>query len=187
MRKKEKGFIDRLLEAVKDGCERALKIRAKKRSSSKRRKPKRAIPRKQSGSSKRQRAYTSGKKRSSKTEKSKRVSVKTASGGRSRKGGAGSSKRKSGSSVKRSSARKVRVGEVTNYFSNIRVAVVRIDSSGLKIGDKLVMLSSDDEIKMRLGSMQINRVPVREAGPGKSVGILTTSPVKEGYLVYKII
>lgn len=82
-------------------------------------------------------------------------------------------------------AEKVLVGKVTNFFTNISVALVEL-SDKLKRGDSISIEGSTTSIEQKADSMQINRQPVEEAGKGDSIGLKVSDRVRPGDLVYRV-
>jgi putative protease len=79
-----------------------------------------------------------------------------------------------------------KVGKVTHYFSNIKVAVIRL-SAPLKIGEVLKITGGENtDFNQKVKSMQIDHEKVKTAKKGKSIGLKIDEKVREGYNVYKI-
>jgi len=79
-----------------------------------------------------------------------------------------------------------KIGKITHYFSDIKVAVIKL-SAPLKIGDKIKVVGGEKtDFKQSIKSMQIDHEKVKLAKKGKSVGIKIDEKVREGYNVYKI-
>ena len=77
------------------------------------------------------------------------------------------------------------VGKVSNFFTNISVALIEV-SSELKVGDNLSFEGSTTNFEQPLESMQINREEVTEAGPGDHIGIKVKERVRTGDQVFKV-
>ncbi len=77
------------------------------------------------------------------------------------------------------------VGKITHYFDKIGVAVIQIVDGQLKIGDNIVIKSSENEFEQTIDSMQIDHNNVDVANQGESVGFKVIEPVKEGDEVFK--
>ncbi len=76
------------------------------------------------------------------------------------------------------------VGKVVNFLSKISVAIIE-PSSGIKVGDKIVIRGSDS-VEQTVDSMQINHKEVESAEAGEAFGMKTVSPVKKGDIVYLV-
>ena len=77
------------------------------------------------------------------------------------------------------------VGKITHYFSNIRVAVIKL-ALPLKVGDVIKIVGGEKtNFEQKVGSLQIDHKSVRIAKKKISVGIRVNKKVHEGYKVYK--
>jgi translation initiation factor IF-2 len=81
-------------------------------------------------------------------------------------------------------AKKV-IGEVTHYFSNINVAVVKLSVS-IKKGTKVSFEGTTTNFEQALDSMQIDRKDVDEAKKGQSIGVKVSDRVREGDKVFML-
>ena len=77
------------------------------------------------------------------------------------------------------------IGEVTHYFNNISVAVVKL-SEALNAGEKILIEGATTNLEQKADSMQIEHKPVTEAKAGDSIGLKVLDRVREGDKVYKI-
>ncbi|MBU2219168.1 hypothetical protein KJ750_00500 [Patescibacteria group bacterium] len=77
------------------------------------------------------------------------------------------------------------IGKVTHYFDKAMVAVIKL-SDKLAVGDKIKIVKGEDEFEMAVESMQVNHQNIDSGKAGEEVAIKTTSPTKEGAVVYKI-
>ncbi|MCX6718181.1 MAG: hypothetical protein NTY81_01065 [Candidatus Staskawiczbacteria bacterium] len=78
------------------------------------------------------------------------------------------------------------IGQITHYFSNIEVAVIKL-TVPLKKGDKIRIIGGQEtDFEQKAGSMQIDHKEVKSAKKGDSVGMKIDEKVHEGYKVYKI-
>lgn len=78
------------------------------------------------------------------------------------------------------------IGQVTHYFSNIKVAVIDL-SSPLKRGDKIRIAGGEEtDFEQEVDSMQIDHKEVGSAKKGDSVGMKVQEKVREGYKVFKV-
>lgn len=68
--------------------------------------------------------------------------------------------------------KKVFVGYVKNYFKNVNVAEIKIESSELNIGDKLMIIGPTTGVKEQIiKSMEINNQQVNKVKKSKNVGV----------------
>tara|TARA_Y100000310_G_C20177538_1_gene576543 strand:+ start:240 stop:491 length:252 start_codon:yes stop_codon:yes gene_type:complete len=77
------------------------------------------------------------------------------------------------------------IGEITHYFSNVGVAVLKLTES-LKVGDKIHIKGLSVDFEQEVKSMQIERKPIEEAKAGDDVGMKVDEPVKGNEKVYLI-
>ena len=72
-----------------------------------------------------------------------------------------------------------KIGVVEHFFTNVSVAAVKITSGELKIGDTIHIVGAHTDIKQKIESMQIDRVPVETVKTGDDVGIKVKDRVRE--------
>ena len=78
------------------------------------------------------------------------------------------------------------IGEITHYFSNIEVCVIKL-AGILKEGDTIRVNGGENtDFTQEVKSMQIEHEEVKSAKKGDSVGLKIKEKVREGYKVYKI-
>ena len=76
------------------------------------------------------------------------------------------------------------IGVVSNYFSHVGVAAIKLEKS-LKKGDKIKVSGGDIEFEQEVGSMQIHGKDVETAKKGDEIGIKINEKVRKGYRVFK--
>lgn len=81
---------------------------------------------------------------------------------------------------------KILVGKVTHYFTKIGVAVIKLTDT-LKIGDEISIEGHTTNFRQKVESMQINKVPVREAKAGDEIGLKVVERARPNDNVYKIV
>lgn len=80
----------------------------------------------------------------------------------------------------------VKVGEVLHYYDKLDVAVVRLTSSDLKIGDRIQLKGKNgQDFIQKVESMQIEHAHIDIAKAGDEFGLKTDKKVKEDSLVFK--
>jgi translation elongation factor EF-Tu-like GTPase len=79
-----------------------------------------------------------------------------------------------------------KIGIVEHFFTNVGVAAIKITNGELKIGDIIHIVGTHTDIKQKIDSMQINRVPVESVKAGDDVGIKLKDRVREHDVVYKV-
>lgn len=76
------------------------------------------------------------------------------------------------------------IGEVTNYFKNVRAAAIKL-TAPLSVGDKIRIRGGEKDLLVTVGSMQIDRDPIQKAKKGDEIGLLVPEDVHKGYKVFK--
>jgi len=80
------------------------------------------------------------------------------------------------------------IGKIVNYFSNLGVAVIKIEEGELKIGDKIRILGGQEtNFEQTVDSMQVDRQNVEVAKVGDEIGMKVSQKVRDSYRVYKIV
>ncbi len=77
------------------------------------------------------------------------------------------------------------IGEITHYFSNIGVAVLKLSQS-LVVGVTIRIHGSTTDFEQMVDSMQIEHESIEKAKKGQEIGIKVKEKVREGDLVYKV-
>ncbi|MBZ0166115.1 MAG: hypothetical protein K8I00_04850 [Candidatus Omnitrophica bacterium] len=76
------------------------------------------------------------------------------------------------------------MGEITHYFANIKVAVVKVTGHGLRLGDKINIKGKATDLLQKVESMQIESVDVKAAKKGQLVGLKLAKPARVGDKVF---
>jgi len=79
-----------------------------------------------------------------------------------------------------------RIGIVTHYFSHLSVAVVKLESARLRVGDTIHIRGHTTDFKQRIDSLQVNHASVPEVGPGDDFGLKVREHAREHDIVYKV-
>jgi len=79
-----------------------------------------------------------------------------------------------------------RIGIVTHYFSHISVAVVKIESGRLRVGDTIHIRGHTTDFKQRIDSLQVEHKPVPEVGPNDDFGLKVSQHAREHDVVYLV-
>jgi len=78
-----------------------------------------------------------------------------------------------------------KAGEITHYFDRIKVAVVKITSGTILVGDRLTVAGKAKPFVQKVWSMQIESKDVKVAKKGQLIGIKIDKPAAPGDIVYK--
>ena len=79
-----------------------------------------------------------------------------------------------------------RIGIVTHYYSHLSVAVLRLDSGSLRVGDTIHVVGHTSDFRQRIESMQIEHQPVSEVSARQEFGLRVTEHARDGDTVYKV-
>ena len=78
-----------------------------------------------------------------------------------------------------------RIGLVTHYFGEPSVAIVKLESGSLRVGDTIHIRGHTTDFEQRVESMQVDHAPVMEVGPKDDFGVKVRDHVREHDVVYK--
>ena len=76
------------------------------------------------------------------------------------------------------------IGEVTHYFGNLNVAVVKV-TKAISSGDKIRIKGATTDFTQVVQSMQIDHKPVETAKRGQEIGMKVKKRVRVGDSVYE--
>ena len=79
-----------------------------------------------------------------------------------------------------------RVGVVTHYYNHLGVAVVRVESGTLRVGDTICIRGHTTDFTQRVASLQVEHAPVTEAGPSDDCAVKVIAHAREHDVVYKV-
>lgn len=78
------------------------------------------------------------------------------------------------------------IGEITHYFGDIGVAVIKLDGT-LKVGDEIRVVGGvDTDFTQEVKSMEVDHEKIEKAKSGDEVGLKVKEKVRDGYEVYKV-
>lgn len=80
---------------------------------------------------------------------------------------------------------KKKIGEIVHYFDKIGVAVLKVTTGGVKVGDSIQIGDDETGFVQLVDSMQVDHASVPVAKTGDEVGLKVQQPVKKGELVYQ--
>lgn len=81
-------------------------------------------------------------------------------------------------------AEKKPIGEVTHFYDQISVAVIKLNSA-LKVGDKISIVHGENKTEQTVSSMQFDHKAIKEGRKGQEIAIKTSAGVKKGAEVFK--
>ena len=77
------------------------------------------------------------------------------------------------------------IGRVTNYFSKIGVAVIKL-TAPLKLGDEVRIRGGTRDFHQRVESMQVEHQSIGEAAPGQEIALKLDQKARVNDKVYKV-
>jgi len=75
---------------------------------------------------------------------------------------------------------------VTHYYSQPSVAVLRLESGTLRVGDVIHIHGHTTDFSQRVESLEVNHAPATEVGPKDDFGLKVVGHVREHDVVYKV-
>jgi putative protease len=79
-----------------------------------------------------------------------------------------------------------RIGVVTHYFSHLSVALIRLESGMLRVGDTIHIKGHTTDFTQRVESLEVEHASVDEVGPQDNFGTKVVAHAREHDLVYKV-
>src|SRR5262245_8539105 len=79
-----------------------------------------------------------------------------------------------------------RIGVVTHYYGHLSVAVVRLESGRLRVGDMVLIRGHTSDFSQRVESLQVEHRPVAEVGPNDDFALKVIAHAREHDVVYKL-
>ena len=79
-----------------------------------------------------------------------------------------------------------RIGVVIHYYSHLSVAILRLDSGTLRVGDVIHIRGHTTDFSQRVESLEVNYAPVTEVGPNDDFGLKVVEHAREHDVVYKV-
>lgn len=74
-------------------------------------------------------------------------------------------------------------GEITHFYSNINVAVIKVKKA-LSVGSKIRIKGSITDFKQKISSMEVEHRKIKKARKGQLIGLKVSKRVRIGDLVY---
>lgn len=78
------------------------------------------------------------------------------------------------------------VGTVVHYYGHLSVAIIRLDTGTLRVGDVIHIKGHTSDFRQPVESMEIDHVHVNEAGTGQTFGLRVKEHARENDVVYKV-
>jgi hypothetical protein len=79
-----------------------------------------------------------------------------------------------------------RIGVVTQYYSHLSVATLRLESGTLRVGDVIHIRGHTTDFTQPVESLEVNHAPTTEVGPNDDFGLKVVGHAREHDVVYKV-
>jgi len=79
-----------------------------------------------------------------------------------------------------------RIGVVTHFYGAPSVAIVKLETGTLRVGDTIHIQGHTTDFNQRVDSLQVEHTPVEEVGPADDFGVRVDQHVREHDVVYKV-
>ena len=79
-----------------------------------------------------------------------------------------------------------KIGQVTHYFDDAKVASIKIDKGSVRSGDWIEIQGNISSLRQKIDSIQLDNQPIQEAHEGQEVGIRVIRPVKTGDTIIRL-
>jgi len=79
-----------------------------------------------------------------------------------------------------------RIGVVTHYYGHLSVAILRLESGTLHVGDMIHIRGHTTDFSQRVESLEVDHAPATEVGPNDDFGLKVDGHVREHDVVYKV-
>ena len=80
-----------------------------------------------------------------------------------------------------------KIGVVSHYFGNIKVAGIEITDGELVVGDTIHIKGHTSDFTQTIDSIQIEHEDVEKASVGDSIGLKVLEHAREHDIVYKVL
>lgn len=79
-----------------------------------------------------------------------------------------------------------RIGVVTHFYGEPSVAIIKLETGTLRIGDTIHIRGHTTDFSQRVDSLQVAHAPVEAVGPDDDFGVRVDQHVREHDVVYKV-
>ena len=79
-----------------------------------------------------------------------------------------------------------RIGVVTHYFGHVSVALIRLESGTLRVGDVIHIRGHTTDFEQKVESLQVDHAPANEVGPKDDFGLKVIEQVREHDVVFNV-
>jgi translation elongation factor EF-1alpha len=86
----------------------------------------------------------------------------------------------------RSAPAEERIGVVTHYYNHLSVAIMRLESGTLRVGDMIHMRGQTTDFTQRVESLEVDHAPATEVRPSDDFGLKVIEHAREHDVVFKV-
>ena len=79
-----------------------------------------------------------------------------------------------------------RIGVVTHYYSHLSVAIIRLESGTLRVGDVIHIRGHTTDFNQKVETLEVNHAPVTEVRPNEEFGLKVVEHAREHDVVFKV-
>ena len=79
-----------------------------------------------------------------------------------------------------------RIGAVTHYYSHLSVAIIRLESGTMRLGDVIHIRGHTTDFNQKVETLEVNHAPVTEVGPNEEFGLKVVEHAREHDAVFKV-
>jgi hypothetical protein len=79
-----------------------------------------------------------------------------------------------------------RIGVVTHFFGHVSVALIRLESGTLRVGDLIHIRGHTTDFEQKVESLQVDHAPANEVGPKDDFGLKVIEQVREHDVVFMV-
>jgi putative protease len=77
------------------------------------------------------------------------------------------------------------IGVVAHYYSDLSVAIIRLESGTLRVGDVIHIRGHTTDFSQKVESLEVNHAPITEVGPNEEFGLKVVEHAREHDVVFK--
>ena len=75
---------------------------------------------------------------------------------------------------------------MAHYYSDLSVAIIRLESGTLRVGDVIHIRGHTTDFSQKVESLEVNHAPITEVGPNKEFGLKVVEHAREHDVVFKV-
>ena len=75
---------------------------------------------------------------------------------------------------------------MTHYYSHLAVAIIRLESGTLRVGDVIQIRGHTTDFIQKVESLEVNHAPVTEVAPNEEFGLKVVEHAREHDVVFKV-